>query len=35
MVLVNALKAVAPGHKVADLIMLGGSFDYVIPCIDR
>lgn len=35
MVLVNALKAVAPGNKVADLIMLGGSFDYVIPCIDR
>lgn len=35
MVLVEALKDVAPGGKVADLIMLGGSFDYVIPCIDR
>ena len=35
MVLVGALKDVAPGGKVADLIMLGGSFDYVIPCIDR
>ena len=35
MVLVGALKAVAPGNKVADLIMLGGSLDYVIPCIDR
>jgi NADH-quinone oxidoreductase subunit C/D len=35
MVLVGALKAVAPTHKVADLIMLGGSLDYVIPCIDR
>jgi NADH-quinone oxidoreductase subunit C/D len=35
MVLVGALKAVAPTNKVADLIMLGGSLDYVIPCIDR
>ena len=35
MVLVGALKEVAPGNKVADLIMLGGSMDYVIPCIDR
>ena len=35
MVLVGALKDVAPGGKVADLIMLGGSFDDVIPCIDR
>lgn len=35
MVLVEALKDVAQGGKVADLIMLGGSFDYVIPCIDR
>ncbi len=35
MTLVGALKAIAPGNKVADLIMLGGSLDYVIPCIDR
>ena len=35
MVLVGALKEIAPRHKVADLIMLGGSLDYVIPCIDR
>jgi NADH-quinone oxidoreductase subunit C/D len=35
--LVGALKeiATAPRTKVADLIMLGGSLDYVIPCIDR
>jgi NADH-quinone oxidoreductase subunit C/D len=35
--LVGALKAIAtaPRTKVADLIMLGGSLDYVIPCIDR
>jgi NADH-quinone oxidoreductase subunit C/D len=37
LVLVGALKeiATAPRTKVADLIMLGGSLDYVIPCIDR
>lgn len=35
LVLVGALKAMTPGTKVADLIMLGGSLDYVIPCIDR
>ncbi len=35
MVLVGALKQIAPENKVADLIMLGGSLDYVIPCIDR
>jgi NADH-quinone oxidoreductase subunit C/D len=35
MVLVGALLEVAPKNKVADLIMLGGSLDYVIPCIDR
>ncbi len=33
--LVGALKAIAPGSKIADLIMLGASFDYVIPCMDR
>jgi NADH-quinone oxidoreductase subunit C/D len=35
MALVGALKEIAPRNKVADLIMLGGSLDYVIPCIDR
>ncbi|MDR3340612.1 MAG: NADH-quinone oxidoreductase subunit D [Candidatus Symbiothrix sp.] len=35
MTLVNTLKAIAVGTKVADLIMLGGSLDYVVPCIDR
>lgn len=35
MTLVGALRAIVPGSKVADLIMLGGSLDYVIPCIDR
>ncbi len=35
LVLVGALKSVAIDTKVADLIMLGASFDYVIPCIDR
>jgi NADH-quinone oxidoreductase subunit C/D len=33
--LVNVLKHIVPGTKIADLIMLGGSLDYVIPCIDR
>ncbi|MDR2843122.1 MAG: NADH-quinone oxidoreductase subunit D [Candidatus Symbiothrix sp.] len=35
MTLVNTLKYIAVGTKVADLIMLGGSLDYVVPCIDR
>ncbi len=35
MTLVNTLKAISVNHKVADLIMLGGSLDYVVPCIDR
>lgn len=35
LVLVGALKAIATEAKVADLIMLGASLDYVIPCIDR
>lgn len=37
LVLVGALKKIAtqPGTKVADLIMIGASLDYVIPCIDR
>jgi NADH-quinone oxidoreductase subunit C/D len=35
MTLVNTLKAISAKNKVADLIMIGGSLDYVIPCIDR
>jgi NADH:ubiquinone oxidoreductase 49 kD subunit 7 len=35
MTLVNTLTHITPGTKVADLIMVGGSLDYVIPCIDR
>jgi len=35
MTLVNTLKTIAIGTKVADLIMLGGSLDFVVPCIDR
>ena len=35
LVLAEALREIAPGGKLADLIMLGGSLDYVIPCIDR
>jgi NADH-quinone oxidoreductase subunit C/D len=35
MTLAGALDTVATGHKVADLIMIGASLDYVIPCIDR
>ena len=33
--LVGALKEIAMDSKIADLIMLGASLDYVIPCIDR
>ncbi len=35
MTLVNALNATAIDTKVADLIMVGASLDYVVPCIDR
>jgi NADH-quinone oxidoreductase subunit C/D len=35
MPLVNTLKHIAVDNKVADLVMLGGSLDYVVPCIDR
>lgn len=35
MTLVNTLKAISIDTKVSDLIMLGGSLDYVVPCIDR
>jgi NADH-quinone oxidoreductase subunit C/D len=33
--LVGALKDIVAQTKVADLIMIGASLDYVIPCIDR
>ncbi len=35
MTLVNALIPTTVGSKVADLIMIGASLDYVVPCIDR
>jgi len=35
LVLVNTLKEISIDVKVADLIMIGASLDYVIPCIDR
>jgi len=35
LVLVGALKEISLNVKVADLIMVGASLDYVIPCIDR
>ena len=33
--LVSVLEPTVKGEKIADLIMIGGSLDYVIPCIDR
>jgi NADH-quinone oxidoreductase subunit C/D len=33
--LVNSLIPATVGSKVADLIMIGASLDYVVPCIDR
>ncbi|GHV20231.1 NADH-quinone oxidoreductase subunit C/D [Bacteroidia bacterium] len=33
--LVNSLIPATIGSKVADLIMIGASLDYVVPCIDR
>jgi len=35
MTLVSALDPITCGEKLADLIMIGASLDYVIPCIDR
>jgi NADH-quinone oxidoreductase subunit C/D len=35
MTLAGALDPIVRGEKIADLIMIGGSLDYVIPCIDR
>ncbi|MBO7202208.1 MAG: NADH-quinone oxidoreductase subunit D [Paludibacteraceae bacterium] len=35
MTLVSALNPTVCGEKIADLIMIGASLDYVIPCIDR
>ncbi len=33
--LAGSLDTITAGYKVADLIMIGASLDYVIPCIDR
>ncbi len=35
MTLVSALCPTTCGEKIADLVMIGASLDYVIPCIDR
>lgn len=35
MTLAGSIDSIARGYKVADLIMIGASLDYVIPCIDR
>jgi NADH-quinone oxidoreductase subunit C/D len=35
MVAVSGLDPICRDTKIADLIMIGGSLDYVIPCIDR
>ncbi|MDR1698578.1 MAG: NADH-quinone oxidoreductase subunit D [Prevotellaceae bacterium] len=35
MTLVSALDPITRGEKIADLVMIGASLDYVIPCIDR
>jgi NADH:ubiquinone oxidoreductase subunit D len=31
----SALDTLTRGHKIADLVAIGGSLDYVIPDIDR
>ena len=35
MTLVNAMDTISRGGKIADLITIGGSMDYIIPDIDR
>ncbi len=35
MALVSIMPHICKGEKIADLIGIGGSMDYVIPCIDR
>ena len=35
LVAVSGLDPICKDTKIADLIMIGGSLDYVIPCIDR
>jgi NADH-quinone oxidoreductase subunit C/D len=35
MALVSIMPHICRGEKIADLIGIGGSMDYVIPCIDR
>jgi NADH:ubiquinone oxidoreductase subunit D len=35
MTLISALDPLCRNEKIADLIMIGGSLDYVIPCADR
>ena len=35
MALVSVMDTICQGAKIADLITIGGSMDYVIPDIDR
>ncbi|MBR4970755.1 MAG: NADH-quinone oxidoreductase subunit C, partial [Paludibacteraceae bacterium] len=35
MTLISALDPLCRNEKIADLIMIGASLDYVIPCADR
>jgi NADH-quinone oxidoreductase subunit C/D len=35
MTLISALDLLCKDEKLADLIMIGASLDYVIPCADR
>ncbi len=33
--LVSIMELITKGEKIADLIAIGGSLDYIVPCIDR
>jgi NADH-quinone oxidoreductase subunit C/D len=33
--LVSIMELVTKGEKIADLIAIGGSLDYIVPCLDR
>ena len=33
--LVSIMELITKGEKIADLIAIGGSLDYIVPCLDR
>ncbi len=33
--LVSIVELITKGEKIADLIAIGGSLDYIVPCVDR